>query len=178
MQATCASIPAGTQSINFTSGTSASNIGSVSNYNFQAGQSYTVVYYGNNNAVVYPESFTAPSTGNYAARFINATNGPLDIYVTPPSAALPSTSTPAVANLSASAVSGSSATATGGTFSSFATGSNFIRAFNAGANPSTATASGTYTIGSMSTTGAQTIVFTPANSGNGNATAFQVNSCK
>lgn len=179
MQASCVAVPAGTQSINFSSGSSTSSIGSVSNYNFQAGQNYTVVYYGNNNAVVYPESYTAPTTGNYAARFINATGGPLDIYTSAPSATLSSTSTPAVSGLAAGSVSGyNSTTATGGTFSSYPTGSNYIRAFSAGANAGTATPVGTYTIGSMSTTGAQTIVFTPSNSGNGNATAFQFNSCK
>jgi hypothetical protein len=178
MQSTCATIPAGTQSINFTSGSSTSSIGGISNYNFQAGQNYTVVYYGNNNAVVYPESYTAPTSGNYVARFINATSGPLDIYTSAPGATLSSTSTAAVSGLAAGAVSGASTTATGGTFNSYPTGSNFIRAFSAGANPGTATASGSYTIGSMSPTGAQTIVFTSPNAGNGNATAFQVNSCK
>ena len=179
MQATCAAIPAGTQSINFTSGSSSSNIGSVSNYNFQAGQNYTVVYYGNNNAVVYPENFTAPASGNYGARFINATGGPLDIYASAPGATLSSTSTPAVAGLAAGSVSGYNATtASGGTFGAYPANSNFIRAFSAGANPGTATATGTYTIGSMSTTGAQTVVFTSPNASNGNATAFQVNSCR
>src|SRR4051794_35628748 len=43
--ASCVSTPAGTQSLNFTSGSSTNSIGSVNNYNFQAGQSYTVVYY-------------------------------------------------------------------------------------------------------------------------------------
>jgi hypothetical protein len=178
MQATCTTIPAGTQTINFTSGTSATNIGSVSNFNFQPGQSYTVVFFGNNKAVVLPESFTAPTSGNFMARFINATTSPLDIFVSPPTAALTATATPAVANLTAGSVSGASTTVTGGTFMPFATGSNFVRAFAAGANPSTATAMGTFTLNSMSTTGAQTIVFTPANSSNANATAFQVNSCK
>ena len=49
--------------------------------------------------------------------------------------------------------------------------------FNAGANPSTATAAGSYTIGSMSTTGAQSVIFTSPNANHGSATAFQVNSC-
>lgn len=179
MQASCATVPAGSQSINFTSGSSTSSIGSISNYNFQAGKSYTVVYYGNNNAVVYPETFTAPTSGNYAARFINATASPVDIYVTAPGATLSGTSTAAVSGLAAGSVSGfNSTTATGGTFTSYPTGSNFVRAFSAGANPGTATATGTFTIGNMSNTGAQTIVLTPANAGNGNATAFQVNSCK
>lgn len=179
MQASCATIPAGTQSVNFTSGSSSTSIGGVSNYNFQAGKNYTVVYYGNNNAVVYPETFTAPTSGNYVARFINATTSPMDIYVTAPGATLSSTSTPAVSGLAAGSVSGfNSTTATGGTFTSYATGSNFVRAFNAGANAGTSTATGTYTVGSMSTTGAQTIVFTSPNASNGNATAFQVNSCQ
>lgn len=179
MQATCAAIPAGTQTINFTSGSSSSNIGSVANYNFQAGQNYTIVYYGNNNAVVYPESFTAPTNGNYVARFINATTSPMDIYVGAPGSTLTSTSTAAVSGLAAGSVSGLNGTAgAGGVFASYPTGSNFVRAFSAGANPSTATATATYTIGSMSSTGAQTIVLTSPNSANANATAFQVNSCR
>lgn len=179
MPATCAAIPAGTQTINFTSGTSSTNIGSVANYDFQAGQNYTVVYYGNNNAVVYPESFTSPTSGNYGARFINATGSPLDIYVGAPGTKWTSTSTPAVSALADGSVSGFNATtAAGGTFGTYPVANTYMQAFGAGSNPSTATALGTYTIGSMSTTGAQTVVFTSANANNSNATAFQVNSCQ
>lgn len=178
MAASCISIPSGSQTINFTNGTSTTGIGSVT-YNFLPGQAYTVVFYGNNNAVVYPETYTAPTSGNYAVRFINATGNSSDFYVTAPGATLTSTSTKASSGVLANSVSGYNATtATGGTFSSYATGSNFVRMFNAGANPSTATATGSYTIGSMSTTGAQTVIFTSPNASNSNATAFQVNSCK
>lgn len=177
----CTSIPAGSQTINFTSGSSTTNIGSVSNYNFQAGQRYTVVYFGNNNVQVYPESFTAPTTGNYAVRFINATSNAGNIFVTAPGASISSSATPNVSGLSgsgASSVSGYNATtATGGTFTSYPTGNNFVRMYGTSANPSTATPSGSYTISNMSTTGAQTVIFTPANTANSNATAFQVNSC-
>lgn len=178
MAASCVSIPSGSQTINFTNGTSTTGIGSVT-YNFLPGQAYTVVYYGNNNAVVYPETYTAPTAGNYAVRFINATGNSSDFYVTAPGATLTSTSTASSAGILANSVSGfNSTTATGGTFASFPTGSNFVRMFNAGANPSTATATGSYTIGSMSTTGAQTVIFTSPNASRANATAFQVNSCK
>lgn len=179
MAASCVAIPAGSQTINFTSGSSTTNIGSVSNYNFQAGEAYTVVFYGNNNAVVYPESYTAPTSGNYAARFINATGSAGNIFVTAPGASISSTATPSYANIPAAAVSGfNSSTASGGTFTSYPTGNNNVRLFGTTANPSTATPAANYTIGSMSTTGAQTVIFTPANANNSGATAFQVNSCR
>jgi hypothetical protein len=179
MAASCVAIPVGTQNINFTSGSSSTNIGSVSNYNFQAGQAYTVVYYGNNNVQVYPETYTAPTSGNYAARFINATANAGNIFVTAPSASISGTATPNVSGLASNSVSGfNSTSATGGTFTNFGTGNNFVRMFGTTANPSTATPSASYTIGSMSTTGAQTVIFTPANAANGNANAFQVNSCR
>ena len=176
MTASCISMPSGSQTINFTSGTT--GIGSVT-YNFLPGQAYTVVFYGNNNAVVYPETYTAPASGNYTVRFINATGNSSDFYVTAPNATLTSTSTASSSAILANSVSGfNSTTATGGTFTSFPTSSNFVRMYNAGANPSTATSTGSYTIGSMSTTGAQTVIFTSPNTSNANATAFQVNSCK
>jgi hypothetical protein len=179
MAASCVSIPAGTQSLNFTSGSSSTSIGSVSNYNFQAGQSYTVVYYGNNNAQVYPETYTAPGSGNYAVRFINATGNAGNIFVTAPGASISSTATPSVSNLASNSVSGfNSSTATGGTFATYASGSNMARMFGTTANPNTATPAGSYTLSSPSTTGAQTVLFTSANASNSNATAFQVNSCK
>lgn len=179
MAASCVAIPAGTQTINFTSGSSSTNIGSVSNYNFQAGQAYTVVYFGNNSVQVYPESFTAPTSGNYTARFINAMSNAGNVFVTAPAASISSTATPNVSGLGSNSVSGyNSTSATGGTFTSFGTGNNFVRIFGTSANPSTATPMASYTLGSMSTTGAQTVIFTPANAANGNANAFQVNSCK
>src|SRR3954469_8167766 len=137
MAASCVSIPPGTQSLNFTSGSSTNSIGSVNNYNFQAGQSYTVVYYGNNNAVVYPETYTAPGSGNYSVRFINATANAGNIFVSAPGASLASNATPNVSGLASNSVSGfNSSTAAGGTFSSYATGNNFVRMFGTTANPS------------------------------------------
>ena len=178
MTTSCMTIPSGTQTINFTSGSSSTNIGSVT-FNFVAGQHYTVVFYGNNNVAVYPDTFTAPTSGNFAVRFINNTGSTGNIFVTAPSATIASTATPNVSALTTASVSGfNSTSATGGTFMSFPTGSNFIRVFATSANPSTATPTASFTINSRSTTGAQTVIFTPANTANSNATAFQVNSCK
>lgn len=177
MTTTCATIPSGTQTITFTSGSSSTSIGSTT-FNFQAGQHYTVVFYGSNSVAVYPETFTAPTSGNFAVRFINNTGSTGNIFVTAPGASIASSATPNVSALTTASVSGfNSASATGGTFVSFPTGSNFIRVFGTSANPNTATPMASFTINSMSTTGAQTVIFTPANSANGNATAFQVNSC-
>jgi hypothetical protein len=178
----CMAIPAGNQTLNFTSGTSTSNIGTLSNYDFEAGKAYTVVFFGNNNVQVFPESYTAPGSGNYAVRFINATNNAGNIYVTAPGFSIPSGAVANISNLSGSqqsSVSGyNSLTNKGGTFTSFGTGNNFVRMFGTSDNPSTATPTGSYTISNMSTTGAQTVIFTSANASNNNATAFQVNSCQ
>jgi hypothetical protein len=113
------------------------------------------------------------------ARFINATGNAGNIFVTAPGASISSSATPNVSGLGSNSVSGYNASsATGGTFTSFGTGNNQVRMFGTNANPSTATPAGNYTIGSMSSTGAQTVIFTPSNAANGNANAFQVNSCR
>ena len=171
--ATCATINEGTQTINFTSGTSSTNIGSV-NYNFQAGQNYTVVYYGSNNAVVYPETFTAPATGSNALRFINATATAGDIFLTTPTGTV--SGTPTVSNLAAGQVSGfNSSTAPGGTFvSTYPTANTRVRMFNVGSTTGTPRAD--FTIGTMGANRTGTVVLTPAPSG-GSTTGFLVNTC-
>lgn len=171
--ASCASVNSGTQTINFTSGTSTTNIGSV-NYNFLPGQNYTVVYYGTNNAIVYPETFTAPATGNMALRFINATGSAGDVYLTTPTGTI--SGTPTVQNLAAGSVSGfNSSSAPGGTFvNTYPTANTRARLFNVGATTGTPRAD--FTIASMGANRAGTVVLTPAPSG-GTTTGFLVNTC-
>jgi len=171
--ATCASVNAGTQTVNFTSGTSTTNIGSV-NYNFQAGQNYTVVYYGTNNAVVYPETFTAPATGSMALRFINATGSAGDVYLTTPTGTV--SGTPTVQNLAAGSVSGfNSSSAPGGTFvNTYPTANTRVRLFNVGSTTGTPRAD--FTIGSMGANRTGTVVLTPA-PGGGATTGVLVNTC-
>ena len=77
-------------------------------YNFLPGQNYTVVYYGTNNVVVYPETFTAPSTGNAALRFVNATGSAGDLYLTTPTGTI--SGTPTVLNFAAGSISGFNST--------------------------------------------------------------------
>jgi hypothetical protein len=169
----CTSITSGTQTINFTSGSSSTNIGSV-NYNFLPGQNYTVVYYGSNNAIVYPETFTAPASGNNALRFINATGSAGDIYLTTPTGTV--SGTPTVQNLAAGSVSGLDATsAPGGTFvNTYPVANTRARLFNVGTKTGTPRAD--FTIGTMGANRVGTVVLTPAPSG-GTATGFLVNSC-
>jgi Domain of unknown function (DUF4397) len=169
---TCSTINSGSQTINFTSGSSSTNIGSV-NYNFQPNQNYTVVYYGTNNVVVYPETFTAPTTGNMALRFINATGSAGDLYVTTPTGTI--SGTPAVQNFAAGSISGfNSTSAPGGTFATYPTANTRARLFNVGTTTGTPRAD--FTIGSMGANRTGTVVLTPAASG-GTTTGFLVNTC-
>ncbi|HYX83075.1 MAG TPA: DUF4397 domain-containing protein, partial [Gemmatimonadales bacterium] len=171
--ASCAKVNAGSQTINFTSGSSSTNIGSVT-YNFQAGQNYTVVFYGSNNAVVYPETFTAPGTGNMALRFINATATAGDIFLTTPTGTI--SGSPTISNLAAGQVSGfNSSTAPGGTFvNTYPVANTRVRLFNVGVTTGTPRAD--FTIGTMGTNRVGTVVLTTS-SGTGGATGFLVNSC-
>lgn len=170
---TCSTVNSGAQTINFTSGTSTTNIGSVT-YTFLPGQNYTIVYYGTNNAVVYPETFTAPATGNMALRFVNATGSAGDVYLTTPTGTI--SGTPTVQNLAAGSVSGfNSSSAPGGVFvNTYPSANTRIRLFNVGATTGTPRAD--FTIGSMAANRVGTVVLTPAPSG-GSATGFLVNSC-
>lgn len=170
--ATCTKLNGGSQTINFTSGSSSTNIGSVT-YNFLPGQNYTVVYYGTNNVVVYPETFTAPSTGNAALRFVNATGSAGDLYLTTPTGTI--SGTPTVQNLAAGSVSGfNSTSAPGGTFGAYPTANTRVRLFNVGSTTGTPRAD--FTMGSMAANRVGTVVLTPAPSG-GTTTGFLVNSC-
>ena len=171
--ATCSTVNSGSQTINFTSGTAATNIGAVT-YNFLPGKNYTVVYYGTNNVAVYPETFTAPTTGNMALRFINATGSAGDVYLTTPTGTI--SGTPTVQNLPAGTVSGfNSSSAPGGTFvNTYPTGNTRVRLFNVGSTSGTPRAD--FTIGSMGTNRVGTVVLTPAPSG-GTTTGFVVNTC-
>src|SRR5689334_7190891 len=70
--ASCVDVPAGTQTVGFTSSTGAA-IGSGASNNFVAGQNYTVVLFGNGNTAVYQDQATTPTSGNNAIRFVNGT---------------------------------------------------------------------------------------------------------
>src|SRR5690349_19539752 len=87
----------GDEEIEFVNAGTSNGLGSIK-YNFVAQQSYTVLFYGANDAQVYPESFSAPAAGNNAIRFINATSSAGDIYLTSPSVTNVSGS-PTISNL-------------------------------------------------------------------------------
>jgi len=170
--ATCAQVDAGSQTIGFTSGSSSTSVGSVT-YNFQAGKNYTVVFYGANNAVVYPETFTAPNTGNMALRFMNATATAGDIFLTTPAGSV--SGSPTISNLAAGSVSGFNATsAPGGTFGSYPSTNTRVQLFNVGV--STGTPRADFTITSLPTNRTGTVILTTANPVGG-VTGLFVGSC-
>jgi len=171
--ASCAQVSGGSQTLNFTSGTSSTSLGSVT-YDFQGGRNYTVVFYGMNNAVVYPETFTAPNSGNMALRFINATATPGDIFLTTPAGSVSGLS-PTISNLSAGQVSGFNATsAPGGTFGSYPSTNTRVQLFNVGVK--TGTPRSDFTITTLPTNRVGTVVLTTANPVGG-VTGFFVGSC-
>ena len=129
--ATCVDVPIG-QALTFRTAGSTSNLTSVQTTSLTANQNYTIVLYGNNttpqSAVLSDNGVTAPTAGNAAIRFFNASGTAGDIYVTSPNGTLPGTAN--AANLAA----GQATT----TFGSYPTANTQIRVFNAG-SPTTGT---------------------------------------
>lgn len=120
----------GDEEISFVNAGTSNGLGSIK-YNFVAQQSYTVLFYNTNDAVVYPESFSLPTSGNNALRFINATAAAGDIYVTAGNVTNVS-GAPTIANLASRAASGSTATLPGGTFAQYPTSNTRVRVFAPG----------------------------------------------
>lgn len=158
--------------IDFTSGAANTAVGSVDQY-FVAKQSYTVVFLSPNNAMVLPESFATPASGNMALRFINATSAPGDLYLTTPTGAI--SGPPTIANLGAGAVSGFSDPVTsGGTFEQYSTANTRVRLFNVGTTTGTPRAD--FTISNLASNRVGTVVLTPPPTG-GTTTGFLVSPC-
>jgi len=153
----CGTIEKGSdEEIQFVNAGTQNGLGSIQ-FNFVAQNSYTVVFYAANDAQVYPESFTAPSAGNNAIRFINATGAAGDIYLTTTTANLPAS--PTLANLANRQASGFNAsTAPGGTFAQYPNNQIRVRVFNPGqtTNPRM-----DFNIGGIPSNGVATIVLTP-----------------
>lgn len=167
---TCIHIPAGAQTLSFTSGGSA--VASAAATTFEGGQGYTVVLTGtgaSRAATVLPTTLPVAVGGTNNLRFINATGARGDIFVT--SATGATSGTPSVGGLAAGQ-------ATGG-----ATGTNAFVPFPAANTRVRFVTAGTTGIPwadfSLSTVpwwaGATTVVFTPAASRS--PTAFQVDPC-
>ncbi len=168
--AACVTVPAGTRTIDFSSTGSIGDVASVSS-DFLAGQSYTVVLYGPSgaqHAVVLNDVFTAPSSGNNAIRFFNATGTAGDIYLTTPTGTV--SGTPTVSNLAAGTATG----ATSGTaFATYADTNTRAQLFDVG---TTTGSRADFTLGTMPSNGVTTVVLTPAMT-TGGATGFMVNPC-
>ena len=170
---TCPTVEHGSdEQIDFTVAGTSNSLGSVQ-YNFVAKQNYTVVFYAPNNAVVYPDVFTNPATGNNAIRFINATGTAGDIYLTQPTSNIAAPAT--IGNLAAGQVSGfNSSSAPGGTFVEYPAVNTRVRLFNVG--QTTGVARADFTITSMPANRVATIVLTPPPTG-GSPTGFVVMPC-
>jgi hypothetical protein len=123
--ATCVNVPIG-QALSFRTAGSTSNLTSVQTTGLTANQSYTIVLYGDATtpqaAVLSDNGITAPTAGNAAIRFFNASGAARDIYLTTPGGALPTTAN--AANL----LAGQATTS----FGSYPTANTQIRLFNAG----------------------------------------------
>lgn len=161
----------GDEQIDFVAAGTTNGLGSVK-ANFVPQHNYTVVFYGPNNAIVYPDEFTNPATGNNAIRIINATGTAGDVFVTIPSASI--SGSPSVANLAAGAASGTSATATGGTFAQYPVANTRVRLFNVG--QTTGTPRADFTIPAVPSNRVATVVLTPAPAGS-STTAFMAGTC-
>ena len=166
---TCATVPAGSRSISFTTpgGTSLATTTST----FAAGQNYTVVLYdsaGMSRAITFPDVVTPPASGHMGVRFINATATAGDIYATAPGATV--SGTPAAANVAA--LSGTFAP----TWTTVPSANTSFSMYNAGANVGASTPVGTYNLSAVPTNGVSTVIFTPAAT-TGGPTAFSVNTC-
>jgi hypothetical protein len=156
---TCIDVPVG-QTISFRSAGSGPDLVSNNNANFSAGQNYTVVLYRNasgpQQAVLSDGGATAPSSGNNALRFFNATGTAGDIYVTTDAGTI--SGTPSSANLAAgSATTGTSA------WTSFPNTNTRIRMFNVGTSTGTPRVNATFSTSNLSTNGIGTAFLTESN---------------
>ena len=168
--AACVTVPAGTRTIDFSSTGGTGNVASVTS-DFQAGQNYTVVLYGpsgSQKAVVMNDMFTAPSSGNNAIRFFNATGTAGDIYLTTPTATV--SGTPTVSNLAAGSATGMTS---GTAFGTYAATNTRARIYDVGTST---TSRADFTLGTMPSNGVTTVVLTPSMT-TGGATGFTVNPC-
>ena len=123
--AQCVSVPIG-QALAFRTAGSTSNFATVQTTGLTANQNYTLVLYGNQatpqSALLSDNNVTAPTTGNAAIRFFNASGAAGDIYLTSPGGTLPSSAT------SANLANGQATS----TFGSYPSANTQIRVFNAG----------------------------------------------
>jgi hypothetical protein len=163
--AQCVSVPIG-QALTFRASGQTTNLATVQTSTLAANQSHTIVLYANGTtpqaAVLSDNNITAPTTGNAALRFFNASGTAGDIYLTSPGGALPTTAT--TANLAAG-----QATAT---FGSYPTANTQIRVFNAGsATTGTPVFTANVTPTNLSSTRIGNVFLTNANAtGGANAT--------
>ena len=171
--ASCFQVPAGNQTLNFRQGGSTTNIASATPFNFVAGQRYTVILTGSGTTagarqavVLSDDAVTAPTTGQNALRFFNATGATGNVHVTAPGAAAGTASQTGLASNTAT---------TGGTggFTTYPTGSTLVRVFPMGA-ATTGTPAVNFTIPTLSGNRIATVVLTGGGTG---MQAFVVTPC-
>ena len=168
----CGTVEEGHEAIDWVLANTTTDLGSTS-FNWIAQHDYTVLFYGPNNAIVYPETFSNPAAGNMAIRFINATGTAGDIYLTTQAATI--SGAPTVANLAAGQASGfNSSSAPGGTFVEYPVANIRVRMFNVGQSSGTPRAD--FTIAGLAASRVGTVILTPPATG-GTTTGFIVGPC-
>jgi len=126
--ASCIAVPVG-KALQFRAAGQSAQLVNVSNANITANQPYTIVLYGSaaapQAAVLSDAGITAPSAGNAAIRFFNASGTAGDVYLNASGGALPGT--PSAGNLLAGqATTGATA------FGSYPSANTELRVYNVG----------------------------------------------
>jgi hypothetical protein len=172
--ATCGTLDQGTPQVDFSSGSA--GLGNISFPAWPA-QNYTVIFFGNNNAISLLDLTALPPSGSNAFRFVNAQGTAGDIYLTAPNGAI--VAPPTIANLGPGEVSGFDAnSAPGGAFVNYANGLTRVRMFNPGVTTGVPRADFTINANALPSTRVATLVVTPPPLTGANPTGFIVPTCK
>jgi hypothetical protein len=155
----CIDVPVG-QSLSFRATGSTTDIGANATPGFTAGQNYTVLLYRSGTTtrsiVLNDNGVTAPTSGNNALRFFNATGTAGDVYVTSSGGAI--SGTPSSSNLAAgTSTTGSSM------WTSYPTTNTQIRMFNTGTTTGTPRVNTSFAAGNLSANRVGTAFLTESN---------------
>lgn len=166
----CIDVPVG-QPLSFRAAGSGTDIGANATPGFAANQNYTVVLYRSGgtaqSAVLSDANITAPTAGNNALRFFNATGTAGDVWVTTNGGDL--TGNPSSGNLAA----GSSTTGAN-MWTSYPTANTQIRLFNTGTTTGTPRVNTTFSSANLSAGRAGTAFLTESNLTGGTTNASVV----
>jgi hypothetical protein len=167
----CSAISNGTPRVDFSSGST--GMGQIS-FPAWPQQNYTILFFGNNNAISLVDLTALPPSGSNAFRFVNAQGTAGDIYLTAPNGSI--VAPPTIANLAPGSVSGFDPnSAPGGSFVNYATSQTRVRMFNVGVTTGTPRAD--FTIGGLPASRVATVVVTPPPINSANPTGFLVATC-